>query len=41
MSPILFNSIVHEKRVVRHNPFKSEVFSLGMIILEAGILKDI
>ena len=38
MSPILFNSIIHEKRVVKHNPFKSEIFSLGMIILECGLL---
>lgn len=41
MSPILFKSLSLRKKRIRHNPYKSEVFSLGMIILEAGILENI
>ena len=31
--PNIFNSILLRKKKIKHNPFKSEVFSLGMVIL--------
>ena len=40
MSPTLFRSLILNKKRVRHNPYKSEVFSLGMVILETGLLKS-
>ena len=33
MSPILFNSLTHGTTDVEHNPFKSEIFALGMVVL--------
>lgn len=39
MSPILFNALKQHKFNVSHNAFKSDVFSLGMTILEAGLMK--
>lgn len=40
-SPAIFKSILRKKKQVRHNPFKSDMFSLGMILLEAGILEPV
>lgn len=41
MTPILFKSLTLKKKKIKHNPYKSEVFSLGMVILESGLLKSI
>lgn len=41
MAPILFKSLALKKKKIKHNPYKSEVFSLGMVVLEAGLLKSI
>ena len=41
MSPVIFNSLVLCKKKVKHSPFRSECFSLGMVILEAGLLQSI
>lgn len=41
MAPVLFKSLALKKKKVKHNPYKSEVFSLGLVILEAGLLKSI
>lgn len=41
MSPVLFKSLTMKKRKIKHNPYKSEIFSLGMVILEAGLLTSI
>ena len=41
MSPILFKSLSKKKKKIRHNPYKSDVFSFGIILLEAGILKNV
>lgn len=41
MAPILFKSLALKKRKIKHNPYKSEVFSLGMVILETGLLKSV
>ena len=41
MSPVLFESFSFKSKKIRHNPFKSDLFSLGMVILEIGILKNI
>lgn len=30
-----------KKKSVKHNPYKSEVFSLGILILETGLLKSV
>jgi hypothetical protein len=40
-SPAIFKSVLKKKKQIRHNPFKSDMFSLGMIILEAGILESV
>ena len=40
-SPAIFKSILKGKKRVRHNPFKSDTFSLGMILLQAGILESV
>lgn len=40
-SPVIFNSIILRKKKIKHNPFRSECFSLGMIILEAGLLRSV
>lgn len=40
-SPALFRALSNRKRKVKHNPFKSDVFGLGMIILEAGLLQSV
>ena len=41
MSPKLFNALMNRQSKVRHNPFKSDAFGLGMIILEAGLLESV
>ncbi len=38
MSPVIFNSLILRKKKIKHSPFRSECFSLGMTILEAGLL---
>ena len=38
MSPALYNGLKHEKNDVSHNPFKSDVFSLGFCFLYASAL---
>ncbi len=37
MAPVLFNSLDHD-RLVEHNPYKSDVFSLGYCVLFAATL---
>lgn len=41
MSPQVFRSLCSRQRKVKHNPFKSDVFSLGMVLLEAGLLDSV
>lgn len=41
MSPTIFDVLIHKKSCLKHNPYKSEVFSLGMVVLECGLLKSI
>lgn len=41
MAPVLFKSLALKKKSVKHNPYKSEVFSLGLVILESGLLKSV
>ena len=38
MSPALYNGLKHDKNDVSHNPFKSDVFSLGFCFLYASAL---
>ena len=38
MSPLLYNGLKHERNDVNHNPFKSDVFSLGFCFLYASAL---
>ena len=33
MSPKVFENIMDDNLRIQHNPFKSEIFSLGMVIL--------
>ena len=35
MSPILYNGLKYNKKNIRHNPFKSDMFSLGFCFLYA------
>lgn len=41
MAPVLFKSLALKKKKIKHNPYKSEVFSLGLVILESGILSSV
>jgi hypothetical protein len=41
MSPKVFQTISARKRKINHNPFKSDIFGLGMIILETGLLESV
>ena len=41
MSPDLFHSIMKNKQKIKHNPFKSDIFAFGLILLEAGVLEPI
>ena len=38
MSPLLYNGLHENKEDVRHNPFKSDVFSLGYCFIYAASL---
>ena len=38
MSPLLYNGLTQKKDTVNHNPFKSDVYSLGLCILYAMTL---
>ena len=35
MSPLLYNGLKYSKQNIRHNPFKSDMFSLGLCFLYA------
>ena len=41
MSPSIFGVLINRETCLKHNPYKSEVFSLGMVVLECGVLKSI
>lgn len=41
MAPAVFRALSKRRSKVKHNAFKSDVFSLGMIILEAGLLDSV
>ena len=41
MSPALFKGILNDKENIKHNPFKSDMFSLGLVLLEAGIFESV
>ncbi len=32
---------MNKEKKLRHNPYKSDVFSLGMVLLECGVLKSV
>lgn len=40
-SPAIFRGVLKKRAQIRHNPFKSDMFSLGLVILEAGILESV
>lgn len=33
MAPIIYNTITQRQKTIRHNPFKSDTFSLGLLVL--------
>jgi hypothetical protein len=41
LSPCLFEAIANRKSKIRHNPYKSDAFSYGLVLLEAGLLKPV
>ena len=41
LSPALFEAIANNQNKIRHNPYKSDAFSFGLVLLEAGLLKPI
>lgn len=41
MSPILYLNLQRGNRRFRHNPYKSDSFSIGLVILECGLLESI
>jgi hypothetical protein len=40
-SPAIFDAIKTNKKKLDHNPFKSDCFSLGLILLEAGTMENV
>jgi len=40
-SPSLFEAIANHKPKIRHNPYKSDAFSFGLVLLEAGLLQSV
>lgn len=40
-SPAIFRGVCQDRKQIRHNPFKSDMFSFGLILLEAGILESV
>ena len=41
MSPILFEGLKNKIFDLKYNPYKSDVFSLGMCLLFAGTLRNL
>lgn len=41
MSPMLYLNLQRGNRRFRHNPYKSDSFSLGIVILECGLMESI
>ena len=41
MSPALYSALANKMKKIKHNPFKSDAFSLGLVIIEAGNLKSV
>jgi len=41
MSPALFVGLKKNNLQVSHNSYKSDVFALGLCILEAGLMKPV
>lgn len=41
MSPALFRALSQKQTKIKHNPYKSDAFSLGLVLLEAGTLKSV
>ena len=40
-SPKIYSGLVNVHTKIKHNPFKSDTFSLGLVLLEAGLLKSV
>ena len=38
MSPLLYNGLINKEKYVQHNPYKSDVYSLGLCLIIAGSL---
>ena len=38
MSPLLYEGLIHNENYVQHNPYKSDVFSLGFCFIIAASL---
>ena len=38
MSPLLYNGLINKEKYVQHNPYKSDVYSLGLCMIIAGSL---
>lgn len=41
MSPEMFRAILEGKTEIKYNPFKSDIFSLGLVILESGLFESV
>ena len=41
MCPILFKALLENKNKIKYNPYKSEIFSMGMVLLETALLKPV
>jgi hypothetical protein len=41
LSPALYSALAQGQTRFRHNPYKSDAFSVGLVILEAGLLKSL
>lgn len=40
LSPFLFNSYMNEAEAIKINPFKADVFAVGMIVLQCGLFME-
>ena len=41
ISPELYAGLIQKQSKVKHNPYKSDAFSLGLVLLECGTLKSV
>ena len=41
LTPHMFESLMKEKNIIKVNPYKGDVFALGLIVLRCGLMMDL